>query len=145
MDTMKLLLEAYKISESINKLFLREYQTIIQEYDLTTKQSLVLHYLHDAEKLTMQDVAHIIGATPSAASQFIKNLEEKTYVRREINKENRRETHVFLDEKGIQFFKEFDQTDQYVLEKYFMKLSKEDILHYHRVLKKLYDIVREEE
>lgn len=144
MDPMQLLLEAYEYSEAISKLFLQEYQAVIQKYDLTTKQSLVLQYLKDSEKLTMQEVAHLIGATPSAASQFIKTLEEKKYVNREVNKENRRETHVYLDEKGVEFFQEFDQIDQHVLEKYFMKLSEQDIVQYHNILKKLYDIARAE-
>ena len=143
MDSMELLLEAYKYSEEINKLFLQEYQNIIHEYDLSTKQSLVLQYLKDAEKLTMQEVAQILAATPSAASQLIKTLEEKNYVRREVNKDNRRETFVFLDKKGIEFFNKLDQTDQYVLGKYFMKLPAEDIVTYHRVLKKLLEIVKE--
>ena len=92
----------------------------------------------------MHEVAQIINATPSAASQFVKILEEKKYVKRETNKENRREIFVFLDEKGIDFFKELELAEKRVLEKYFMKLSPEDIVTYHDVLKKLSDIVRKE-
>src|SRR4051812_23561256 len=97
---MELLMEAQRFSEEMSKIFLREYHTLMQEYDISTKQHVVLNYLKDAGKLTMHEVAQIINATPSAASQFVKNLEEKLYVKREINKENRRETFVFLDKKA---------------------------------------------
>ncbi|WP_413299566.1 MarR family transcriptional regulator [Bacillus sp. 1P10SD] len=137
-------MEAQKYSEEMSKVFLREFQTIIQEYDLSSKQSMVLNYLKKTGRFTMHEVAQIIHATPSAASQFIKVLEEKKYVKRETNKENRREIFVYLDEKGIEFFKELDLAEKRVLEKYFMKLSSEDIVVYHDVLKKLADIVREE-
>ena len=144
MQMMQLLMEAQKYSEEMSKVFLREFQTIIQEYDLSSKQSLVLNYLKETERFTMHEVAQIINATPSAASQFVKVLEEKKYVKRETNKENRREIFVSLDEKGIDFFKELELAEKRVLEKYFMKLSPEDIVTYHDVLKKLSDIVREE-
>jgi MarR family transcriptional regulator, organic hydroperoxide resistance regulator len=144
MEMLQLLMEAQKYSEEMSKVFLREFQIIIQEYDLSSKQSLVLNYLKEAGRFTMHEVAQIINATPSAASQFVKILEEKKYVKRETNKENRREIFVFLDEKGIDFFKELELAEKRVLEKYFMKLSPEDIVTYHDVLKKLSDIVRKE-
>ncbi|WML55964.1 MarR family transcriptional regulator [Neobacillus sp. PS2-9] len=144
MEMMQLLMEAQKYSEEMSKVFLREFQTIIQEYDLSSKQSLVLNYLKETGRFTMHEVAQIINATPSAASQFVKVLEEKKYVKRETNRENRREIFVFLDEKGIDFFKELELAEKRVLEKYFMKLSPEDIVIYHDVLKKLSDIVRKE-
>lgn len=145
MDMMKLLMEAQKYSEEMSKVFLREFQTIFQEHDLSSKQSLVLNLLKDTGRFTMHEIAQIINATPSAASQFIKVLEEKKYVKRETNKENRREIFVYLDEKALEFFKELEQAEKCVLEKYFMKLTPEDIVVYHDVLKKLSDIVREEE
>lgn len=144
MDMMKLLMEAQRYSEEMSKVFLREFQSIFQEYDLSSKQSLVLQYLKETGRFTMHEVAQIIHATPSAASQFVKVLEEKQYVKRETNKENRREIFVLLDEKAIEFFKELEQAEKRVLEKYFMKLSAEDIVIYHDVLRKLSDIVREE-
>ena len=144
MEMLQLLMEAQKYSEEMSKVFLREFQIIIQEYDLSSKQSLVLNYLKESGRFTMHEVAQIINATPSAASQFVKILEEKKYVKRETNKENRREIFVSLDEKAIEFFNELEKAEKRVLEKYFMKLTPEDIVTYHDVLKKLSDIVRKE-
>ena len=144
MEMLQLLMEAQKYSEEMSKVFLREFQIIIQEYDLSSKQSLVLNYLKESGRFTMHEVAQIINATPSAASQFVKILEDKKYVKRVTNRENRREILVSLDEKAIEFFNELEKAEKRVLEKYFMKLTPEDIVTYHDVLKKLSDIVRKE-
>ncbi|MBS4196268.1 MarR family winged helix-turn-helix transcriptional regulator [Lederbergia citri] len=141
MDLKKILLEANQFSEEIKSVFINEYKKILDEHDLSSKQSLVLNVLHKSKKLTMNEVATIINATPSAASQFIRKLEKQQYVKREINEENRREVFVFLDTKGEDFYKELNEVDEMVLEKYFLQLPEEDILTYHKILKKLHGIV----
>ncbi|WP_462413557.1 MarR family winged helix-turn-helix transcriptional regulator [Neobacillus sp. Marseille-QA0830] len=141
MDLKRILIEANQYSEEIKSIFIKEYKKILDEHDLSSKQSLVLNILEKKKRLNMNEVAEIINATPSAASQFIRKFEAKQYVKREINKENRREVFVLLDANGEQFFKELTTTDEMVLEKYFMRLPKEDIVKYHEILKKLHDIV----
>ncbi|WP_338453093.1 MarR family transcriptional regulator [Niallia oryzisoli] len=144
MDIKKLLVEANQYSEEIKHIFIKEYKKILDEHDLSSKQSLVLSILEKKKKLTMNEVADIINGTASAASQFIRKLESKQYVKREVNKENRREVFVSLDENGERFFQEMDAADDMVFEKYFMRLPEEDLLNYFNILKKLHDIVMTE-
>jgi MarR family transcriptional regulator, organic hydroperoxide resistance regulator len=145
MDLKKILIEANQYSEGIKSIFINEYKKILDEHDLSSKQSLVLTILDKKKKLNMNEVAEIINGTPSAASQFIRKLENYQYVKREVNKKNRREVFVYLDENGVKFFKEMNAVDEMVMEKYFMKLSEDDILKYHAILKKLHDIVTNKE
>ncbi|MCJ8007054.1 MarR family winged helix-turn-helix transcriptional regulator [Lederbergia wuyishanensis] len=145
MDLKKILLEANQFSEEIKSVFINEYKKILDEHDLSSKQSLVLNILHKRKKLTMNEIAGIINATPSAASQFIRKLEKQQYVKREVNIDNRREVFVLLDNKGDDFYKELKAVDEMVLEKYFLQLSKEDLLKYHEILKKLHEIVVKQE
>lgn len=141
MDIKQLLIEANRFSEDIKFVFINEYKKLLDENELSQKQSLVLSILEKKQQLTMNEVAEIINATPSAASQFIQKLEKKQYVRREVNKDNRREVFVLLDEKGEAFFNEMNAIDERVLEKYFLKLPEEDIIKYHEILRKLHQIV----
>jgi MarR family transcriptional regulator, organic hydroperoxide resistance regulator len=145
MDLKKILNEANQYSEGIKGVFIKEYKRLLDENDLSTKQSLVLSTLDMKKKLTMNEVAEIINATPSAASQFIRKLENSQYVKREVNKDNRREVFVLLDIQGEKFYEELNAIDEMVLEKYFMKLPKADIIKYHEILKKLHGIVTEDE
>lgn len=145
LDVKEILREANQYSEEIKTIFIIEYKRILDENDLSTKQSIVLGYLEKKKRLTMNEVAEIINGTPSAASQFIRKLEAGQYVRREVNKENRREVFVLLDLKGEEFFREMDSADEMVMDKYFMKLPEEDIFKYHEILKKLHTIVMESE
>lgn len=141
MDIKQLLIEANRFSEDIKFVFINEYKKLLDENELSQKQSLVLSILEKKQQLTMNEVAEIINATPSAASQFIQKLEKKQYVKREVNKDNRREVFVLLDEKGEAFFNEMTAIDERVLEKYFLKLPEEDIIKYHEILRKLHQIV----
>jgi len=141
MDLKKVLLEANHYSEDIKTVFIKEYNKILEEHDLSAKQSMVLSVLEKKKKLTMNEIATLINGTPSEASQLIRKLEDNEYVRREVNKDNRREVFVMLDKKGEAFFREMDSADESVIEKYFMKLPEEDILTYYEILKKLHAIV----
>ncbi|WP_394232160.1 MarR family winged helix-turn-helix transcriptional regulator [Niallia oryzisoli] len=145
MDMKKMLVEANQYSEEIKLIFIKEYKKILDEHDLSSKQSLVLSILEKKRRLTMNEVAELINGTPSAASQFIRKLESNQYVKREVNKANRREVFVSLDKKGEEFFEEMNAADDMVFEKYFIKLSPEDIQNYFNILKKLHDIVMKED
>ena len=144
MDIKQILSEANRFSDDIKAVFIKEYEKILNEHDLSTKQSLVLSILEKKGKLNMNEIAEIINGTPSAASQFIRKLENKDYVQREVNKANRREVFVNLGKNGKKFFDEMNVLDEMVLEKYFMQLPEEDILKYHQILKKLHGIVTKE-
>lgn len=141
MDIKQILIEANHFSEDIKFVFINEYKKLLDENELSQKQSLVLSILEKKQQLTMNEVANIINGTPSAASQFVQKLEKKQYVKREVNKDNRREVFVLLDEKGEAFFNEMTEIDKRVLEKYFLQLPEEDIIKYHEILKKLHQIV----
>jgi MarR family transcriptional regulator, organic hydroperoxide resistance regulator len=136
-----MLIEAKQYSEDIKLVFINDYKKLLDENELSSKQSLVLSILEKKKRLTMNEVAEIINGTPSAASQLIQKLEKKQYVKRETNQENRREVFVLLDEKGELFFKEMTAIDEKVLDKYFMRLPEKDIIKYHEILKKLHKIV----
>ncbi|WP_409304250.1 MarR family winged helix-turn-helix transcriptional regulator [Peribacillus sp. SCS-155] len=141
MDLMQKLIEAQQYSEVIRSVFVQDYKNLFDEHELTSKQTLVLDVLEKRKLLNMHEIAEIICATPSAASQFVAKLEKKNYVKREINPNNRREILVTADIKAQQFFQQLEQLEKELFEKYYMQLPERDILDYHRVLKKLAEIV----
>ena len=52
------------------------------------------------DKMTISELAAIARMLPSAISRTLKGLEEKGYVERTINKQDRRNTYVELTEEG---------------------------------------------
>ncbi|MDQ0232180.1 MarR family winged helix-turn-helix transcriptional regulator [Metabacillus malikii] len=141
MDPLELLIESERFSHDIKMVFIREYQKIMDKYELSSKQSVIVNFVHQKQQPTMGEIAQMIDATPSAASQFVKKLEQLGYLKREVNVDNRRETLVTLAEKGEQFFAEMEKVDTYIFKKYFLKLPADDIVEYHRILKELHSIV----
>lgn len=56
----------------------------------------------DSRGVIVSDLARSLRVSPPAASRTLKNMEEKGLIRREVDKNNRRNTYVFLTEKGME-------------------------------------------
>ena len=64
---------------------------------------IVMHVIMNKgkdDKMTITELAAIARMLPSAISRTLKGLEEKGYVERTINKQDRRNTYVELTEEG---------------------------------------------
>lgn len=62
---------------------------------------LRFHKLHsDVKGIYVSDLAKKLRITKSAVSKMLGNLEKRELVRREVDESNRRNTFVFLTEKG---------------------------------------------
>ncbi|MBE4909215.1 MarR family transcriptional regulator [Bacillus luteolus] len=142
MNREKLIQEATEYNEALKIVFIKEYEKVLKEFDLSTKQIYILKFLSQKGRATVNEIAEYINGTASAASQQIKKLEEKKYVHRSINKENRREIFVDMDQRGIQFFEEMKKADDSIIQKYFLRLSDQEIQSYHGVMKKLFEMTK---
>lgn len=56
----------------------------------------------DSRGVIVSDLARSLRVSPPAASRTLKNMEEKGLIRREVDKNNRRNTYVYLTEKGME-------------------------------------------
>ncbi|WHZ03449.1 MarR family transcriptional regulator [Neobacillus sp. YX16] len=131
-------------SNALSSLFLEDYKKLVTDEfaDLSTKQQVILELLR-VNNRTVNEIAHFLSITASAASQLISKLEKQEYVKREINPDNRREIIVQLGEKGHYYNQMVDKNQQYIIEKYYAKLPKEDLEKLLDIHEKLYHIAVE--
>ncbi|MFP7299582.1 MarR family winged helix-turn-helix transcriptional regulator [Neobacillus niacini] len=131
-------------SNALSSLFLEDYKKLVTEEfaELSTKQQVILELLR-VNNRTVNEVAHFLSITASAASQLISKLEKQEYVKREINPDNRREIIVQLGEKGHYYNQMVDKNQQFIIEKYYAKLPKEDLEKLLDIHEKLYHIAVE--
>lgn len=54
----------------------------------------------DGKGVYVSHIAKHLKVTPSAISRMLRGLEEKGFIERQVDKEDRRNTYVFLTEKG---------------------------------------------
>ena len=57
---------------------------------------------HKGEPLTMTEFAKELGITKQQLTKLVNDLEEKQYVVRSHNKENRRQVYIEITERGVQ-------------------------------------------
>lgn len=111
--------------------------------ELTAKQVLLLELVR-AGTASVKSLAEYMEVTPSAVSQLVTKLEEKKYIHRHINPENRREIILVIAQKGEAYFQKAQKLEQELNRQVYGKLSLEDLQQLKEILEKLYQIVLEE-
>lgn len=135
--------EAFSLFDKINHHLVINYYSLL-DIELSPKQFMVLHLIHEIEPTKIQDIAHRLQLSMSSVSQLVNKLEERNYVSRTINPQNRREILVTIGKKGKEFFKKYEEMDDWVIEKYYTKLSLEETKQFRDFARKLYKLITEE-
>lgn len=131
-------------ANALSALFLADYKRLADNEfaNLSTKQKIILELLR-VQNRTINEIAQYFSITASAASQLISKLEKEGFVKREINPHNRREIIVDLGDKGHQYNDMVTENQNYIIEKYYAKLPKQDLETLLELHQKLYEIVVE--
>ena len=100
--------------------------------DMTKMDSMTLMAIaqfncNEERKITTSGLAERMQVQPSAISRTLRNLEEKGFIERTINKADRRNTYVELTEQGNVVLKECKNTVDELLEAVFSKMQREDM------------------
>ncbi|TVX89861.1 MarR family transcriptional regulator [Paenibacillus agilis] len=127
----------------LNAMLLPYYQQIM-EHELSVKQSLILEVVYKQKQATVREIADQMKVSSSAVSQIISKLDKAKYVKREINPSNRREILVSLGEKGEDYFAQMQQVEQDIIERYYTKLTMEEVMQLKHITLKLKGIVEQE-
>ena len=89
-------------------------------------------------------MAKTMRCMPSAVSRTLKTLEEKNLIRRFLNAEDRRNTHVKLTDQGRRKLQELDQIMKAFIDKVLGKMDQRELDLAKRILTQLYFSMEEE-
>lgn len=102
--------------------FLFHHETAaIHELPLTQLRALVV--LHKHEKLSVTDIASHLEIPRQQLTKIIDCLEDKQFVSRKENEQNRRITHITLTESGIAYLLSLMEHKTLLLNQLLNKLS----------------------
>lgn len=135
--------EAYDFFDKVNAHLLKHYFSSL-DYEITPKQFLILDRVHKHQPVKVQTIAEQLNFSMSSTSQLVSKLEQESYVVRSINPQNRREIFLTLGEKGNEYYDEYDQIDQFVIDRFFSQLTVEETKQLRDIAEKLHTIVTEE-
>ncbi len=111
----------------IADLIKRQRNEFLTTKDLTSGQDDYLIALHNADGITMGNLAETIGISPSSATKIAIKLEEAGYLRREASRIDSRQNHAFLTEAGEALVNEILSTYQLLDQALVAKIKSKDI------------------
>ncbi len=80
------------------------------------------------------------GLSPQAVSKLLKNIEEKNYIVRFTNKDDRRITQIKLTEEGIRVYKATSKQVEEVMNKVFSEFTEEEIKSFAFLTEKFFNL-----
>ncbi|MDD1504792.1 MarR family winged helix-turn-helix transcriptional regulator [Lysinibacillus sp. NPDC095746] len=143
-DLVHLVKEINQVEYETNLMLTEEFSSLFDE-TLTTKQAVFLNLLQTKGPLQTYELAKLMGTSPSAVSQLVNRLEQEDYIKRTMSKKDRREVIIELDERGHLYFQKQEEIELAIIDKYYTKLNKEDLLQLKDILLKLRFIISEEQ
>ena len=94
--------------------------------DLTLEQFFLLNILNNEEGLILQDLADIVGKDKSAVVRHINALEEKHFVARATDPEDRRRKIILMTKAGVRELQSANELDQELNNEIVEDMSRED-------------------
>ena len=86
---------------SATNAMIRQYRPLLQEYDLTYPQFIVLLALYEQDNVTLTEIGQKTFFDSGTLTPIIKKLEEKQFLKRIAVKEDERMKKVVLLEKAL--------------------------------------------
>ncbi len=83
-----------------SKEIIRKYTPILEEFDLTYTQYIVMMYFWEVGKSNLKDIGKTLLLDPSTLTPLVKKLEKKGYLTRVRSTVDERNLEIELTEKG---------------------------------------------
>lgn len=92
----------YAASRNVTRL----YQPLLDKYNLTYPQYIIMLILFEHEKIDFKDLSTLIDLKTGTLTPIVNKVEELGYVEKEKNPKDGRRLNVLLTQKGIQLREE---------------------------------------
>ena len=111
--------------EQFKLLVLQETKEVeeLENFHLTPQQEIIMFHIIRNEPVIANDIANHFSISKSAVSQVISKLEEMKMIYRQENSINRRETFIYLGDRGQEFHQLLNKIDAMLVEKYYSKVN----------------------
>jgi DNA-binding MarR family transcriptional regulator len=137
MNTQDLVAEHLKLIFQISRKIRQIEQKNLSDLGLSPTQIYILTFLSEHPDTSLNQLANFLGITPSSSSELIDKLVELQYVTREISSKDRRLVHLNITNKSRQIITKITDQKTNDFGKILGTLSKQDLMHFNRLLNKL--------
>ena len=134
--------ELFKAMHQFHKLRLGDIMPDISGADFWTMRNIMDK--GEDGKITISELAKKTRVLPSAISRTLNRLEEKGYVERTVNKNDRRNTYVEITDRGREVAQEVREIMRDYGEAVLSKFDEEELSMLISYLNNIYDIAKKE-
>lgn len=134
--------ELFKAMHQFHKLRLGDMMPNVSGADFWAMRNIVDK--GEDGKITVSELAKKTNVLPSAISRTIRGLEDKGYVERTINKNDRRNTYVEMTDKGREVMQIVRENMHDFGEAVLSKLDENELSQLIAYLNNIYDIAQKE-
>lgn len=134
--------ELFKAMHQFHKLRIGDMMPNVNGADFWAMNNIVNK--SEDGKITVSELAKKTNVLPSAISRTIRGLEDKGYVERTINKNDRRNTYVEMTDRGIEVMQEVKETMHNFGEAVLSKFDEDELSQLVAYLNNIYDIAKKE-
>lgn len=134
--------ELFKAMHQFHKLRLGDIMPDISGADFWTMRNIMDK--GEDGKIMISELAKKTRVLPSAISRTLKRLEEKGYVERTVNKNDRRNTYVEITDRGREVAQEVREIMRDYGEAVLSKFDEEELSMLISYLNNIYDIAKKE-
>lgn len=141
-----------KVNTKLMKLFHRMRKITafsIKEYSVAELQSLqiIKRYMQEypqEQGIYVSELALKMNTAPSAVSRMLRNLEKKELIGRSVDVKDRRNTNVYLTDKGSIQLMEMNQKMEVYMKKVVKAMGEREMLQLIGLFSKLIGVMEEE-
>lgn len=129
------------------KFMMNRHHCATELYDITPSEQMLLFRMNKwhKEKIIVTDIVNILELAPSTVSLTLNSLESKGYIKRTVNKDNRREIYVDLTDKGKKILDKVKIKNRMMVKDLFDYLGEEDSEKLIDLLEKMISFLEREE
>lgn len=109
-----------------------------QKIDLTLEQYFLLNILNNEEGLILQDLSEILDRDKSAVTRHINGLEDKHFVARTTDPDDKRRKILLITKPGVRVFEEANKLAKQINNDLTRHISKEDLKKFESILSTIY-------
>ena len=91
---------SHKIQIIAHKLKLRAERTLIENFNISFNEYMILHILKNKSGQSQHSLSQIMGITPAGVSNRVQALLKRSFIMIKVNQENRRKNIVTISTKG---------------------------------------------
>lgn len=126
------------LRDEINRRVAQQFEAMLDN-ELSTKQVLLLESIRNGATST-KALADVLDVSTSAVSQQLNRLEDMGYIKREINRNNRREIMLTIATKGERYFDQLTTLKHTINRNLYGRLSLEELKQLTTILEKMNDV-----